>query len=222
MPKRTLVERRPWLLASLVAAIAYQALKDNQFPGVYLYAFEAASLILLAIYAALRHKGGDVRLLVSSMALAGVGVVAVELDLYIGAVILIISHSFATALFVQNRRHSPSFSQKTTSLALLLLTPLIAWLQARNDPSAMIVTVYGLALGGMGAAAWSSNFSRYRVGAGGVLIVFAALFSISGMGLLAGSMLPGQLSWPLYYLGHFMLCTGVIQTLRGWEDDQSG
>ena len=34
------------------------------------------------------------------------------------------------------------------------------------------------------------------------------------MGPLAGSIVPQVLVWPVYYLGMFLICTGVIQTLR--------
>lgn len=35
------------------------------------------------------------------------------------------------------------------------------------------------------------------------------------MGPLALDTLPGLLIWPLYYLGQFLIATGVVQTLRG-------
>jgi len=216
MPKRALVEKRPWLLASLASAIAYYLLKDRDFPGTYLFAFEAGALLLLAVYALLRHPTSDARLLAGSIACAGIGVVAVELDIWIGSLILIVGHGLAIALFLKHRRPSLAGSQKAAAIVLLLFTPLIAWLEAAGDPAALTAAVYALVLGGMAACAWTSAFPRYRVGTGAVLLVLAGLVSIGGMGPLAVSKLSGLTAWPLFYLGYFVICTGVIQTLRRW------
>ena len=34
MPQRALIEKRPWLLASLIAGISYYFVKDSQIPGL--------------------------------------------------------------------------------------------------------------------------------------------------------------------------------------------
>lgn len=214
MPKRALVERRPWLLVSLAAAIAYYMLKDAEFPGVYLMAIEAGSLLLLAAYALLRHKSGDARMLAGAMALGGIGVVAVELDLYLGALTLVLGLALAIGLFLQHRRAMLDASQKAAATALLLLTPLIAWFLAAGHPNQMTAATFGLGVGGMAATAWTSIFPRYRVGAGAILYVASSLVSVSAMGPFQASGLSSLLAWPLFYLGHFLICTGVIQTLR--------
>ena len=77
------------------------------------------------------------------------------------------------------------------------------------------MAVYALALGGMAAAAWSSSFPRYRVGLGAVLFVVSDLLIFARLGPLESSAIPGLLIWPLYYFGQFLICTGVISTLRG-------
>jgi uncharacterized membrane protein YhhN len=40
------------------------------------------------------------------------------------------------------------------------------------------------------------------------------LLIFSRMGPLADSAIPGLLIWPLYYLGQFLICTGVVGELR--------
>lgn len=214
MPRRALMERRPWLLLSLAAAIAYYLLKDGNFPGVYLYAIEAGAFLLLGAYALLRLGGHEGKPLAGVMVLAGIGSVAVELDSYIGALILLFSHTLALSILFQHPRAGLTMTQKYAGLALVVLTPLIAWLTVPDQTMRTMAVIYGLAVGGMAGAAWVSAFPRYRVGLGAVLVVAASLITILGAGLLAHNPLPGLVSWPLYYFGHFLLGTGIVQTLR--------
>ena len=139
MPKRALVEKRPWLLASLAAAIAYYLLKDADFPGTYLLVLEGSALLMVAVYAVLRHHDADSRLLAGALCCAGLGVVAVELDHYLGALLLIVGNCTATVLFVRHRREAPSLSQKAAAVALLLLVPFICW-RIPIDREAAILT----------------------------------------------------------------------------------
>lgn len=215
MPKRALLERRPWLLASLGASMAYYVLKDAEFPGIQLMAMEAASLLLLAGYAWLRHKSEEAYMVSGMMALAGIGVVAVELDLFLGALVLILGNCLGIALFVQRRRKYLAASQKAVATALLVLTPLSVLGFAANDPAKWTICSFAVALGGMAGSAWVSTFPRYRVGTGAVLYVASSLLSVAGAGPLAANPLPGLLAWPLFYIGQFLICTGVIQNVRG-------
>jgi hypothetical protein len=218
MPRRALVERRPWLLASLAAAIAYYLLKDAEFPGVYLLLLEAGALITLAIYAILRHHDTDSRMLSGMMAAAGLGVVAIELWPYAGALLLIVANGLGIALFIGHRRETLEASQKAAAAALLVLVPVICWRLPLDRDVAITTAIYGLSLGGMAAAAWASSFPRYRAGVGALLCVGAGILGIAGQGVLDASRLPGLFSWPMFYLGHFLVCIGVIQTLRGrWQ-----
>jgi len=214
MPKRALVEKRPWLLVSLAAAIAYYLLKDADFPGLYLMVLEAGSLLTIAIYAMLRHHDTDSRLLAGVVACAGLGVVAVEMDLFIGAFLLIVANGLAISLFLRHRRPSPNLSQKAAAVALLLLVPLICWRMPFEREAAALTGAYGLSLGGMAGAAWLSTFSRYRVGIGALLCVASGIVGIAGQGILSANPLPSLLPWPLFYFGHFLIGVGVTQKLR--------
>ncbi len=214
MPRRALIEKRPWLLASLIAAIGYYALKDGATPEAYLIALKGASFGLLAIYALLRHQGADTRFLAAVLALAAAGAMATDLYPTIAAFLLILEYGTAISLFLRHRRMHLAQSQKGVAVALLLLTPAIAWLLPADRAAAQTAAILGLVVGGMAACAWTSRFPRYRVGSGAVILVAAILLDIAGTGPLAANMIAAHAAWPLSYFGHFLVCTGVIQSLR--------
>ena len=214
MPKRALMEKRPLLLASIAAAIAYYFLLDSQVPGVGLMALKGGGAGFLAAYALMRHDSADARLLALIMLLAALGDIAMELDFGVGGIIFFASHVAAMALYLRNRRTNITPSQKLFAVALLLLTPLIAWLLVARVENPTPVVIYALSLGAMAGLAWTSSFSRYHVGIGAVLFVISDLLIFARMDLMALSPLPDLLIWPTYYIGQFLIATGVIQTLR--------
>ncbi len=215
MPKRALIERRPWLLASLVAGISFTFVKDGALAGLFKIVWKGAGVALLAVYALLRAPGTDGKLLAAVMAFGAAGDIAIEISLEAGAAFFFVGHIVAIALYARHRRARLAQSQKAA--ALLLGTPLIAYLLPADRSAAPAVALYALALGGMAAAAWSSAFPRYRVGLGAVLFVASDLLIFARMGPLADSELPDMLIWPLYYVGQFLICTGVVRALRAPE-----
>mgnify|MGYP001766637632 CR=1 FL=1 len=220
MPKRALSEKRPWLLASLAAAIAYYLLRDNPIPEPFLILLKGAGVGALAIYALLRHAGADSRLLALAMALSALGDMAIELWLEAGGALFFFAHLAAIALYLRHRRAALTPSQKIAAAALLVLTPVIAWLLPADRELAPAIAVYALILGGMACAAWSSAFNRYRVGLGAVLFVVSDLLIFARLGTLAHSGVPDTLIWPIYYLAQLLICTGVIASLRHRAEDQ--
>lgn len=214
MPKRALTEQRPFLLLSIIAAIAYYLAADGPTPGIALMLIKGAGVGLLAAYALRRHGSGDARLLALVMGLAAIGDVAMELDYTIGGAVFFASHCAAMALYLRYRRAEMTLSQSLFAAALLLLTPLIAWLLVAGNDDAMQVVIYALIVGGMAGLAWTSSFPRYRVGLGAVLFVFSDLLIFARMGVWSASPIPDLLIWPTYYIGQFLIATGVIQTLR--------
>lgn len=215
MPKRALIERRPWLLASLVAGISFFFVRDGALAGLFKMAWKGAGVALLAVYALIRAPGTDGKMLAAVMASGAAGDMAIEISLEAGAASFFVGHVIAIALYARHRRTSLTPTQKATSVALLLGTPLIAFLLPADRSAAPGVALYALALGGMAAAAWSSAFPRYRVGLGAVLFVVSDLLIFSRMGPLRASPLPDLLIWPLYYLGQLLICTGAVGFLRG-------
>ena len=212
MPHRALIEKRPWLLASLAAGIGFWLLKDSALPGLYLTALKGAGVALLAVYALARHKGHDANTIAAVMGFGALGDVLIEFRLEAGAVAFLIGHLIAIRLYWQHRRPIHSASQRTAALALLVLTPLISF-----QLGGPLVALYALGLGAMAASAWLSTFSRYRVGLGAVMFVASDLLIFARTGVLANNPLPGLLIWPLYYFGQFLICVGVVGELRRRE-----
>ncbi len=214
MPRRALSEKRPFLLLSIVAAAAYFYLRYSELPELYLLAVKASAVGLLAVYAYLRHQSADARLLVWIMALSALGDVVISYHLLASGFAFFLSHIFALTLFLRNPRPLVARSQKAFVVSIMFLVPAVAWLLPSDRDFAMQVAIYAMSLGGMAASAWASNFPRSRVGAGALLFVFSDIILFAELGPFAGSPVPDVFIWPTYYLGQFLICTGVIQTLR--------
>lgn len=214
MPKRAFAEKRPWLVASLVAGITYFFARNSEVPGIYLMAWKGAGVAMLAAYALARHKGADSRQIAAVMAFGALGDVLIELVLEWGAIAFLIGHLIAIRLYWRHRREPLAFSQKLAAFGMAVLIPTISFLLPLDRAAAPGVALYALGLGMMAASAWASSFSRYRVGIGAVMFAVSDLLIFARMGPLAQSQLPGLLIWPLYYFGQFLICTGVVGELQ--------
>ena len=214
MVQRALIEQRPWLLASLVAGIGYYFIAHTALPDLYEWAMKGAGAAFLAIYALTRHQGRDARQIAAVMACGALGDVLIELNLIWGALAFLIGHLIAIQLYLRHHRAVLSPSQKLAGWALFVLIPLIAFLLPADRSAAPGVALYAATLGAMTAAAWSSTFSRYRVGIGAVMFAISDLLIFARMGSLSASALPGLLIWPLYYFGQFLICIGVVGEIR--------
>ena len=210
MARAALIEHRPWLLASLAAAVTYYVVRDLPIPGVQLALLKGLGVALLVAYALRRAPGTDGRLIAAVMAFGALGDIAIEFSFVAGGGAFFVGHLIAIVLYLRNRRPSPSISQKLTGLALLVATPVVSWFLSR-DPA---VTLYASGLGAMAATAWLSRFGRYRVGTGAVMFVVSDWLIFSRMGAVDLAPLPDLLIWPLYYFGQFLIATGVVQALR--------
>ena len=211
MPKRALLEHRPWLLAGVIASLAYYFLWNNPIGGVWLILLKGAGVGFLAVYAWRRAPGLDGAILTLALALSAAADMALELWFEVGGALFAASHLAAIVLYLRNRREQTVWSQRLAAAALLLGVPVISYLlSGRAD-----IAVYSVFLGLMAAAAWMSRFPRYRVGIGAVLFVISDWLIFSREGLYDLSPLPDTLVWPLYFAGQLMIATGVVQTLRG-------
>ncbi|WP_394727710.1 lysoplasmalogenase family protein [Altererythrobacter sp. GH1-8] len=212
MPKRALIEHRPWLLASIIAAVAYFLLdvSDSALGEVWIIMVKGAGVGALAAYAAHRASGSAAWHIAAVLALCAIADVALDLWLEIGAGIFALAHIVAVLFYIRFPRHHSTISQKGLAAALLFGAPAIAWFLTQD----LLASVYGLTLGAMAAAAWMSRFPRYRVGIGAVLFVASDIFIFARMGTRPEPALAALLIWPLYYIGQFMIATGVVQTLR--------
>lgn len=212
--KRALVESRPWLLLSLIAAISYYFVSDAPIPGLYLMLWKGLCVGFLAIFALVRHHSADGRLLGGVMALGAIGDMAIEIDMIYGAVAFMLGHMVAIGLYARHRRRTITPSQRLFAIVLVPAVVLIAWALPMERSGAGGIAVYSLSLAAMAAMAWTSDFPRYRVGTGALLFVVSDLLIFARLGPLEGSAIPDWLIWPLYYFGQFLICTGIIQTLR--------
>lgn len=210
MPHRALIEQRPWLLASLVAGISFYFVKDSQLPGLYQIAWKGAGVALLAVWAFVRHPSADARQIGVVMVFGALGDVLLELSQTAGAGAFLLGHLVAIHLYLRHPREALSSSQRMAAAALLVLTPVLAW----QMTASIAATVYAAALGAMAASAWRSSFPRYRTGLGAAMFVASDLLIFARMGPKATSPLPDLLIWPLYYFGQFLICVGVVGTLR--------
>lgn len=217
MPKRALIEHRPWLLAAVISSIAFYFLRDNQAGGgfalaeAFLIPLKGAGVGFLAIYALRRAPGTDGLILTAALALSALADMALEWWFTIGGALFAASHVVAVVLYLRNRRENPVFSQRLLALALLFGAPAISYLLSEQ----VEIATYAATLGAMAAAAWMSRFPRYRVGLGAVLFVVSDWLIFSRMGPFDLGDLPDLLIWPLYFAGQLMIATGVVQTLRG-------
>ena len=194
MPRRALVQYRPWLALSLLAAIALPLLEHTALGGVWLMAIKTSAVGFLALYAAQRTKGLRAGLFVLALALSALGDLAIELSFIAGGVAFFasrVARTWGTTL-------------------LFVAVPLVAWWLSGD----VLIGVYGLALGGMAMAAWLSMFPQSRVGLGALLFVVSDWLIFSRLGPYDLSPLPDLLIWPTYYVGQFLIATGVVQTLR--------
>jgi uncharacterized membrane protein YhhN len=212
MPKRALAQKRPFLLLSIVAALAYYYLRVSQLPELYLIPLKGSAVGLLAVYAFMRHASPDARLYVWALGAAALGDMALEIDMTVGGLLFFLHHVLAMGLLLKHRRPATGIHSWVCGVTLICV-PLAGYLLP-YDPDAKVQTaLYALSLGGMAASAWASDFPRFRVGAGALLFVASDLILFAEMGPLSGTQWAELLVWPLYYLGMFLMCTGVIQTL---------
>lgn len=212
--KRAIIESRPYLLLSLLFGISYFFLKDSDFPGMYLMFWKGAAVGFLAVYALRRSHNFEGKLIAVVMAFGAFGDMLIEIDLMAGAGSFIVGHCIAIWLYARHRREKTAFSQKMFAILLVPVTMFIAWSLPFDRTEALGLAVYSLFLAVMAAMAWTSSFPRYRVGIGALLFVISDLFIFAEMGFLQETPIPSLAIWPLYYVGQFLIVTGVVRTLR--------
>ncbi|MBX7526838.1 lysoplasmalogenase [Qipengyuania vesicularis] len=218
MPKRALIEHRPYLLLSLLFAITYFFVMDGKVGGSWLALWKGAGVGFLAVYAAHRGMGREGALIASVMTLGALADVVIEFNFLAGGALFGVAHLIAIWLFLSNRRERPTGSQNAAGVALLIGTPLLAALLTYPLENWYLAALYALILGIMAGSAWTSSFPRYRVGVGAVLFVVSDLAIFAREAERIPLELAEWLVWPLYYSAQFLIVTGVIQTIRKGKD----
>lgn len=214
MPRRALVNKRPYLVLSVAAALAFYYMRASALPEIYLVPIKGCAVSFLALYASMRHSSRSARILTAALIAGAVGDMAIEFDLRAGAAAFFVFHVLALVVFLRNRGEPLEGRDSLIFILLLLATPFIAYLLPYDDRVSLPAAIYALALGAMAAGAWASNFARLRVAAGAMLFIVSHLLIIAEMGPLSGSAVPQYLVWPIYYLGMFLITVGIVTTLR--------
>ncbi|MFN3457282.1 MAG: lysoplasmalogenase family protein [Novosphingobium sp.] len=210
MSQRALIEKRPWLVASLVAGTSYWLASKGHVPGLWLILWKGAGVALLAAYAWAHHPSRNAHLLALVMALGAIGDMVLEVNFTGGAAAFFAGHIAAIALYLHHRRANLAGWDKVVAVTAVVGVPALSGALSGSAD----VAGYALLLGGMATAAFCSDFPRNRVALGAAMFVVSDLLIFARMGPLAQSNFPGLLIWPLYYFGQFLICTGVIATLR--------
>ena len=200
--------------AALAAGGSYCLAAWFGWEGSAVIAWKGAGVALLAIWAGTQARGLDGWLIAMVMAFGAAGDVLLDaIGTIAGAAAFLAGHFVAIALYLRNRRPSPSPGQRALGWIVAPATVLIAVGSARHGGEAMTVGIYAVALGAMAATAWTSRFPRYRTGLGAILFVASDLLIFSRAGPLAGSLIPTLLVWPLYFAGQALIANGVVRTL---------
>lgn len=214
MPKRALIDHRPYLVASLIAGISYFFAMTAPIGGLWVMIWKGLGVGFLALYALRRGRGREGALIAIVMALGALADMVLELDLMAGAGIFALGHVVAIGLYLWHRRHKATASQKAFGLALALLTPAIAAGLTMAKPGWEGAVLYALIVGSMAGSAWNSRYPRYRTGIGAVMFVASDLLIFAKMGGAIPESVTNWLIWPLYYFGQFLIVTGVIRINR--------
>ena len=212
--RRALVEDRPFLIVSLVLAIAFPLVRDGALGDVYLMIVKGGAVASLAAYALRRLSGSNAALLALFVGLSALGDALIIIDIGLGGAAFLAAHLFAIMLFARHRRGTLAASQAILAILLLVAAPLLSYLLTLPQMDWLLI-IYSTVLGLMACLAWSSAYPRYQVGIGAILFVISDLLLFGTMGLLQNISLAGALVWPIYYIGQLMICTGVVRTMRG-------
>ena len=173
-------------------------------------AAKGASCMALAIYCWRRTPDVDGKLLAAILAISAVADIGLEREAMVGAALFACANLLGVVFYMRHRRGSITVLQNVASVALASLTPFLLWLSTQN----IYLGLYGLTLGAMAGAAWTSMFSRYRVGMGMLLLIVShALFFAGWAGAEMGDM-RSAVYWPTYIAGQVLIVVGIVRTLR--------
>ena len=210
---RDLAHKRPWLLASLFFGLTFPLSWQFGLPDYLSIPWKMAGVGLLIGYALRKHRMGEFLLVAAVMTFWALGDGLLELDMVWGAIAFAIGHVIAIYLFLRHRRVHPVLSQKLLAIVVLVLAPVIAYFLPTERAAGIQAAVYTVFVAGMAAAAWNSNFPRYRVGMGAMAFVASDLLIFARMGPLVDSGWVSLAIWGLYYVGVMMIAVGVVTTL---------
>ena len=210
---RDLAHKRPWLFASLFFGLTFPLGWQFDLPDYLSIAWKMGGVAMLIGYALRKHRTGEFLLVAGVLGFWALGDGLLELDMIWGAIAFAIGHGIAIYLFLRHRRVHPVLSQKLLAIAVFVLAPVIAYFLPTDRAVGLQAAGYTLFVAAMAAAAWNSNFPRYRVGIGAMAFVASDLLIFARMGPLAGAVWIDLAIWVFYYGGVLMIAVGVVTTL---------
>jgi uncharacterized membrane protein YhhN len=200
---------RAALYAGILAGFAYLFVMHQSLGSATMLAFKGTGVWFLAIYAALNARSTSGWLITGVMAMGSLGDVLVEQNLELGAGAFIVGHILAAWLYFKNRRRQLSPSQKWLAIIVVPAVLLISWILTQDGLSLL----YSLFLAVMASLAWTSLFSRYRVGIGAMLFVLSDLMIFArGAEWISGTAVDLAI-WAFYFAGQVMIVVGVSEVL---------
>ena len=204
--------RHNWLWsAALAAGASYLWVVQQDLSGPAVIAWKGAGVGLLALWAAANARSRDGWLIAAALAFGALGDVLIEAaGLVPGALAFIGGHIVAIMLYWRNRRVILSPSQRLLGALLAPATMLVSWLLVPDAGAALGVAAYAAVLGMMTALAWTSRFSRYRVGIGAVFFVVSDWLIFARLGGHIDPDIGRMLIWPLYFAGQALIARGVL------------
>jgi uncharacterized membrane protein YhhN len=187
----------------LVAGLSYWPGSRLPLDPLLLIAWKGAGVSLLALWAAGQARGLDGWLLTAVMALGAAGDVLLEVALKVGGAVFLAGHLVAIAMYLRNRRPDAGWW-------VMLLVPAVAGAGAMlpaDRSAAPGMAFYGFAVAAMAACATMSRFRLAAIGA--LMFIVSDLLIFARLGPLGGSILPGLLVWPLYFIGQALIAWDV-------------
>jgi uncharacterized membrane protein YhhN len=208
-----LAHKRPFLLASLIFGISYPAANYLAVPEMFAIIWKMAAVGFLVPYVLRKHHDGDFAILAGFLGFCALGDGLIEIEMLWGGIAFAAAHVIAIALYLRHWRKRAAFSQRVLAITVLICAPFIAYKLPGSDSMGQQAALYTLFVAAMAAAAWSSQFPRYRVGIGAMIFVASDLLIFAKAGPLAGAGWIWLAIWYLYYAGVLMIATGVVTTL---------
>jgi uncharacterized membrane protein YhhN len=206
----------PWLLrAAVFAGLSYVAVWGLGFGPTVMVIWKGAGVALLALWAATQARDQDGWLLAAVMAFGAAGDVLLEVaGLMTGAAAFAVGHVIVIWLYARNRRASLTPSQRMLAVLIVPVTVVAAYLLPVDRSSALGIVIYALLVSAMAAMAWTSRFPRYRTGIGAMMFVASDLLIFARLGPIGDTVTVGVAIWLLYFIGQWLIATGVRSGLN--------
>ena len=206
----------PWLLrAAVFAGLSYVAVWGLGFGPTVMVIWKGAGVALLALWAATQARNQDGWLLAAVMAFGAAGDVLLEVaGLMTGAAAFAVGHVIAIWLYARNRRASLTPSQRMLAVLMIPVMVVAAYLLPVDRSSALGIVIYALLVSAMAAMAWTSRFPRYRTGIGAMMFVASDLLIFARLGPIGDTVTVGVAIWLLYFIGQWLIATGVRSGLN--------